>query len=57
MLGARDRMTLPAATTALGAALHAPTTLLPCGHAVMQEAPDAVLDALLVSLRPLAGAA
>ena len=57
LLGARDRMTLPAATTALGVALRAPTTLLPCGHAVMQEAPDAVLAALLGALRPVASAA
>ena len=57
LLGAKDRMTLPTATAALGEALHARTTLLPCGHAVMQEAPDAVLKALLGALRPAAQAA
>lgn len=50
-------MTLPVAAVALGAALHAPATLLPCGHAVMQEAPDALLDPLLIALRPVASAA
>ena len=54
VIGAKDRMTLPASAAALGEALRAPTALLPCGHAVMQEAPDALLDALLTALRPAA---
>ena len=54
ILGAKDRMTLPASAVALGEALRAPATTLPCGHAVMQEAPEALLDALLVALRPVA---
>ena len=54
VIGAKDRMTLPASAFALGETLHATATTLPCGHAVMQEAPEALLDALLVALRSAA---
>ena len=46
--GARDIMAPPANARALAAALHdVRSVMLPdCGHAMMSEAPDAVLDAL-----------
>ena len=55
LLGAKDQMTPPKAAQALAVALDACTTLLPCGHALMQEAPDAVLDALVGFLRSKSG--
>lgn len=47
LLGERDLMTPPKAGKALAARLsQAQVQLLPCGHMLMAEAPDAVLDAL-----------
>ena len=46
VLGARDQMTSPRQAATLADALHATVTTLPAGHALMTEAPDAVLDAL-----------
>lgn len=52
ILGASDVMTQPRAARELQATLkHARTTLIPhCGHAMMAEKPDAVLDALTAFL-------
>jgi pimeloyl-ACP methyl ester carboxylesterase len=59
LLGERDQMAPPKNTRALIAALDSPTvvTIPDCGHSLMAEAPDAVLDALRVFLRAPAGAA
>ena len=46
VLGERDLMTPPAAAGALAQALNAKTVLLPCGHSLMGEAPDGVLNAI-----------
>ena len=46
ILGRADRMTSPKATAPLAEALRARTVLLPAGHALMTEAPDAFLGAL-----------
>ena len=46
VLGARDQMTPPKASARLAAALKARVLTLPGGHSLMQEAPDAVLNAL-----------
>jgi pimeloyl-ACP methyl ester carboxylesterase len=46
IVGARDQMTLTKHALAIADALHAPTVALPTGHAVMTEAPDAMLAAL-----------
>ena len=48
LLGAKDQMTPPKATAALRAAIprHRLIQLANCGHALMAEQPDAVLDAL-----------
>jgi pimeloyl-ACP methyl ester carboxylesterase len=47
ILGQKDVMTAPRFAKALQASIpHAHTTLLPCGHAMMSEQPDAVLKAL-----------
>ena len=46
VLGRDDQMTPPAGARALAAALGARVTELPCGHALMQEAPEATLQAL-----------
>jgi len=46
VLGARDQMTAPRQAASLAEALHATVTTLPAGHALMTEAPDAVLDVL-----------
>jgi pimeloyl-ACP methyl ester carboxylesterase len=54
VLGAKDQMTPPKATAALAAALRAAVVQVPAGHALMQEAPDAVLQALQ-GLAPAAG--
>lgn len=50
VLGKQDQMTSPKVTRDIGAALKARTHLLDCGHALMQEAPDAMLQALVDSL-------
>ena len=50
ILGERDQMTTPKAARQLATALKANVTLLPCGHALMQELPDAVLAALRAAL-------
>ena len=46
IVGSRDMMTPPKATKALAAALRATVAQVASGHALMQEAPDAVLNAL-----------
>jgi len=46
ILGERDQMTSPRQTADLARALRASTIVLPCGHALMTEAPDAVLMAV-----------
>jgi pimeloyl-ACP methyl ester carboxylesterase len=46
VLGARDQMTATAGAGALAQAMSARTVSLGCGHSLMQEAPDAVLNAL-----------
>ena len=46
LVGTRDVMTPPKATKALAALLRAPVSRIISGHALMQEAPDAVLNAL-----------
>ncbi len=57
ILGERDQMTSPKFTAPLAAALRAHVTLLPSGHHLMGEVPDAMLRALRVALaRPLAPA-
>lgn len=52
VLGRDDRMTSPKATAGLVAALRAETVILPAGHALMTEAPDAFLAALRTALAP-----
>jgi pimeloyl-ACP methyl ester carboxylesterase len=51
LFGAKDMMTPPKSTTALTAAAAAATSTrivtLDCGHAIMTEQPDAVLDTLI----------
>jgi pimeloyl-ACP methyl ester carboxylesterase len=46
IVGSRDMMTPPKATKTLAAALRATVAQVASGHALMQEAPDAVLNAL-----------
>ncbi len=46
VVGRFDQMVPPASSRALAAALKATTVELPCGHALMQEAPDRTLAAL-----------
>jgi len=46
ILGARDQMTSPKQTEAIAAALRARITRLEAGHALMTEAPEALLAAL-----------
>jgi len=46
ILGARDQMTTPKTSGAIAAALKARIVTLPCGHSLMAEAPDGVLQAL-----------
>jgi pimeloyl-ACP methyl ester carboxylesterase len=46
VVGARDQMTFASEAAELAAALRARTVTLPCGHALMSEAPDALLAAL-----------
>ena len=50
ILGTRDQMTLPKAAAELARILKARVVSLPTGHALMQEAPDAVLQALTTML-------
>ena len=50
ILGRLDRMTPPRAAAALAQALHATTLSLDAGHALMQEAPDALQEALRQAL-------
>jgi pimeloyl-ACP methyl ester carboxylesterase len=50
VLGARDQMTSPRATRELAQALRANVLAVPAGHALMQEAPDPVLNALRTAL-------
>ena len=50
VLGARDQMTQPKSTRELAAALRATVAMVPAGHALMAEAPDAVLNALRSAL-------
>ncbi len=46
VVGRFDQMVPPASSRALATALKATTVELPCGHALMQEAPDLTLQAL-----------
>jgi pimeloyl-ACP methyl ester carboxylesterase len=46
VLGERDQMTSPKATRDIATALSAKVQRLPGGHSLMQESPDAVLNAL-----------
>jgi pimeloyl-ACP methyl ester carboxylesterase len=51
LLGSKDQMTLPKAATGLAEALRAERVMLPAGHALMAEQPDALLAALKAALR------
>jgi len=58
VLGAKDQMTVPRQAAELAAALKARVTTVDAGHALMEEAPDAVLAALRAALaRPPVDAA
>jgi pimeloyl-ACP methyl ester carboxylesterase len=50
LLGERDQMTTPKTTREIAAALKAKVVMVPAGHALMSEAPDAVLAALRAAL-------
>ena len=50
VLGAADQMTTPKATREIATALKAQVHLVPGGHGLMQEQPDAVLAALRLAL-------
>ena len=50
ILGERDQMNAPKGTQDIAKALRARVVSLPAGHALMQEAPDAVLNALCAAL-------
>lgn len=50
VLGERDQMTTPKTTREIAAALKASVVNVPAGHALMSEAPDAVLSALRSAL-------
>ena len=50
ILGTLDQMTLPRAAGGIAAALRARVHTVPAGHALMSEAPDAVLAALRIAL-------
>jgi pimeloyl-ACP methyl ester carboxylesterase len=52
ILGALDQMTLPRHNAVLGGLLKPQVHTVPAGHALMAEAPDAVLGALRVALQP-----
>ena len=51
ILGERDQMTTPKAARDLAAALQAHIVTLPGGHSLMQEMPDAVLNAMCQALK------
>ena len=51
MLGERDQMTSPKTTSGIAEALKAHVTVLAGGHSLMQEQPDAVLNALRDALK------
>jgi pimeloyl-ACP methyl ester carboxylesterase len=51
VLGERDQMNAPRAALELTKALRARVVMLPGGHALMQEMPDAVLNELRTALR------
>lgn len=57
VLGARDQMTNPKLSADIARALRAEIVTLPAGHALMTEAPDALLAALRTALAPAAAAA
>jgi len=46
IVGTRDQMNAPKASTALAQALHGNVVSLPAGHSLMGEAPDGVLNAI-----------
>jgi pimeloyl-ACP methyl ester carboxylesterase len=50
ILGTRDQMTRPDAAQGIATALNARVVMLPGGHALMQEQPEAVLSALRQAL-------
>lgn len=50
VVGDRDQMTPAAATATLASLLRPTVTVLPCGHALMGEAPDGVLAAIRAML-------
>jgi pimeloyl-ACP methyl ester carboxylesterase len=50
ILGSADQMTSPRVTRDIAQALKARIHSLPSGHALMQEAPEAMLAALRASL-------
>jgi pimeloyl-ACP methyl ester carboxylesterase len=50
ILGERDQMAPPKAAREIAQALNAHVTMLPGGHSLMQEVPDAVLNALRTAL-------
>jgi pimeloyl-ACP methyl ester carboxylesterase len=50
ILGERDQMTTPKASRELAAALKARVVMLPAGHSLPLELPDAVLEALRTAL-------
>jgi pimeloyl-ACP methyl ester carboxylesterase len=52
ILGSLDQMTSPKQNAALGGLLKPRIHTVPAGHALMAEAPDAVLAALRVALQP-----
>jgi pimeloyl-ACP methyl ester carboxylesterase len=51
VLGERDQMTSPKSAREIAAALRAKVVMLPAGHTLMTEEPDAVLNALRDALR------
>jgi pimeloyl-ACP methyl ester carboxylesterase len=51
IIGERDQMTSAKTTRPIAEALSASVTVLPCGHSLMLEAPDAVLNALRDALK------
>jgi pimeloyl-ACP methyl ester carboxylesterase len=56
VLGARDQMTTPKQAAGLVEALKARVVTLPVGHALMTEAPDALLAAVRAAVAPAARA-
>ncbi len=54
VLGARDQMTWPRHAASLAEALRARVVSLPTGHAIMSEAPDALLAAVREAVAPAA---